>query len=269
MGYIYGPKKNESYAFTVRLLTVADGEFAINPTIVAGDWQRSINGGALAPLETTPTVSPAGSSQIVVTLGPGELPGPFTTIQFMDLTVPREFHDNAWEIQPTVVGAGSGAVITVNPSAFIDAEAVANLVGPYIANLLINSLNLPTEGEWDQILAQSALIAAIKAKTDLLEFTSDALQVIVNGFTTGGGDDMRDLLYATWTDAGKTLAELPAVVPANPTMAQAIMWLVQVSRNGGVQSRDLRTVQDSNGVQIASQVILHPGTVIEGLPFTS
>jgi hypothetical protein len=267
MGYIYGPKKNESFQFTVRLLAVADGEFAVNPTFVAGDWKVSINGGTLNALATTPTISPAGSSQIVVNLAVGENPGPFTTVQFIDLTDPKAYHDNAWEVHSTNVGAGSGAVITVNPSAFIDAEAIANLVGPYVANLLINSLNLPTAGEWAQILAQNALITAIKSKTDLMDFVGSLLKVRTDSFATAAQTDLRTQVHASLIDSANTIAELTSMPLGSASFGQMLSFLYMKERNGGMQNNTIRQINASDDSPKFAQNIDNDGTAITFHPF--
>jgi len=43
-----------------------------NPTIAAGDFQRSINGGAFANLDNLPTVTPAGGTRVEITLSVAE-----------------------------------------------------------------------------------------------------------------------------------------------------------------------------------------------------
>lgn len=262
MGYIYGPKKNESFSFPVGLLTVATGEQAINPTIVAGDWKVSVGGGTFNPLTNTPVVSPEGGRQIIIDLTAAELPGNFTLVQFVDLTGPKEFHDNSWDVHVTNAGSGSGLVLTVTASAFFDSEAVANILGPYLANYLVNTMANWTSGQISQVLAMTATLAAIKAKTDILTFTSTSVQAVVQSFATAAQTDLRTQQYNTWSEAGKTIAELPGVVPYNPTLAQAIAWLIHFTRNGGVQNNTTRTLVDHNGATIATQPVDKNGTSI-------
>lgn len=262
MGYIFGPKKNLSFIFPVALLTVADGEQAIDPTIVAGDWKVSVGGGAFNPLTNAPVVSPAGGRQIVISLTAAEGPGPFTVVQFVDLTNPKEFHDNSWDVHYTDAGSGSGLVLTVVASAFFDTEQVANLLGPYLANYLVNTMANWTSGQIAQVLAMTSTLAAIKAKTDILTFTSTSVQAVVQSFATAAQTDLRTQQYNTWSESGKTIAELPGVVPYTPTLAQAIAWIIHFTRNGGVQNNTTRTLVDHNGATIATQPVDNNGTSI-------
>lgn len=54
--------------------------FQANPTIAAGDFQVSIDGGALNNLTTLPSVSPAASKQIKIELSAAEMNGDVITI---------------------------------------------------------------------------------------------------------------------------------------------------------------------------------------------
>lgn len=74
-GY-YPPKKNTEFIFYVALSTQADANtFQSNPTIAAGDFKVSTDGGALANLATLPAVTPAGSKLVKVTLSSSEMSG--------------------------------------------------------------------------------------------------------------------------------------------------------------------------------------------------
>jgi hypothetical protein len=56
------PKKNEDFLIRIALEDYAQpGNFKSNPTIAAGDFKVSTDGGALGNLTTLPTVSPASS----------------------------------------------------------------------------------------------------------------------------------------------------------------------------------------------------------------
>jgi len=55
------PKKNEDFLVRVALEDMANpGSFKASPTIAAGDFKVSIDGGALANLATLPSVSRTG-----------------------------------------------------------------------------------------------------------------------------------------------------------------------------------------------------------------
>lgn len=235
MGYIVGAyAKNSVATFPIALLAVSDGEAAVAPTIEAGDFKVS-TGGAFANLATLPTVSPAGGRQIVVALGTGETPGPWTTVQFVDQTAPKVYHDNFWTMFLGNVSSTSGSVNTINPSAVVDAEQIANLVGPYLVNLFINTVNLPTAEQWDDIVGLTALINAIKAKTDQFGFTSGRVNANLGAIEAAVQTIIKSLVFTSLADSGNTLSELTAgALPITPTLTSAITALYMALRNGTI-----------------------------------
>lgn len=79
------PIQNQPYRFYTGLVKQANpAEFQINPTIEAGDFQVSIDGGAFANLATLPTVSPAGSSTVQFDLTAAEMNGAKVNILGID-----------------------------------------------------------------------------------------------------------------------------------------------------------------------------------------
>jgi len=56
-----GPVSGSNYTFTLSLFSQSTGNVIQNPTIAAGDFNISTDGGALTPLSATPTVTPANS----------------------------------------------------------------------------------------------------------------------------------------------------------------------------------------------------------------
>ena len=70
------PKRATQFIFYVGLVSQADTKvFQSNPTIAAGDFKVSIDGGALANLTTLPTVDPAASKAVKITLSIAEMTG--------------------------------------------------------------------------------------------------------------------------------------------------------------------------------------------------
>ena len=68
------PKVNEEYIFYMSVVDSADGgAFRANPTIAAGDFQVSTEGGAFGNLATLPVVTPAGGIAIRVTVSQSEM----------------------------------------------------------------------------------------------------------------------------------------------------------------------------------------------------
>lgn len=96
------PKKNEDFLIRIAVEDFANpGNFKSNPTIAAGDFKVSIDGGALANLATLPSVSPASSIWILITLSASEMNGDVIAIQCIDQTSPKEWADFAFSIPTT------------------------------------------------------------------------------------------------------------------------------------------------------------------------
>jgi hypothetical protein len=70
------PKKNTEFILYIGLVSQADTRlFQTNPTIAAGDFKVSIDGGALANPATLPAVTPAGSKAVKIVLSADEMNG--------------------------------------------------------------------------------------------------------------------------------------------------------------------------------------------------
>lgn len=79
------PKKNVAYEFYIGVISTADtGNFQVNPTIAAGDFQVSTNGGAFANLATLPVVTPAGGRLIKINLSAAEMNANKIVLQGVD-----------------------------------------------------------------------------------------------------------------------------------------------------------------------------------------
>lgn len=79
------PKKNEAYQFYTTLVSAADpNTFQVNPTIAAGDFKISKDGGALTNLATLPSVVPAGSRMVQIDLSADEMNADKVMIQGVD-----------------------------------------------------------------------------------------------------------------------------------------------------------------------------------------
>src|SRR5688572_24381841 len=68
------PKRATELIFYIGLVSQADTKlFQPTPTIAAGDFKRSIDGAALANLDTLPVVTPAGSKAVKITVSITEM----------------------------------------------------------------------------------------------------------------------------------------------------------------------------------------------------
>tara|TARA_R110000782_G_C14819205_1_gene413824 strand:+ start:26277 stop:26735 length:459 start_codon:yes stop_codon:yes gene_type:complete len=79
------PAQNKAYSFYTALVSKANpAEFQIDPTIAAGDFKVSIDGGALANLATLPVADPIGSFAVKVELSAAEMNGAKINIVAID-----------------------------------------------------------------------------------------------------------------------------------------------------------------------------------------
>jgi len=134
------PTKNIAYEFIVSLTDFSNPvQFKINPTIEAGDFQISIDGGAFVNLETLPIVQPAGSDVVKVNLSVAEMSGDKIIVRAKDV------NGNEWEEVSAFLDLPSDSpepftLFTsqtfTNPSDFSDGEIVA------ISNTIVNSNHL-------------------------------------------------------------------------------------------------------------------------------
>lgn len=96
------PVKGEDFVFRVALEDYANpGNFKSNPTIAAGDFKVAVDATALANLGTLPTVSPAGTVLVLITLSAAEMNGDVITLVAIDQTAPKEWADLVISIPTT------------------------------------------------------------------------------------------------------------------------------------------------------------------------
>lgn len=96
------PVKNEDFKIRISLEDYANpGNFKTNPTLAAGDFKVSIDGGALTNLTTLPTVSPAAGPLVLLELSAAEMNGDVISIVCIDQTSPKEWADFVLSIPTT------------------------------------------------------------------------------------------------------------------------------------------------------------------------
>ena len=102
------PVSGVEYSFTIQLVDSANpADFLASPTIAAGDFQVSTDGGALANLTNLPTNSPAGSILVNVTLTASEMAGAKISVVGIDAA------GAAWEDIAINIDVPTGSIETV------------------------------------------------------------------------------------------------------------------------------------------------------------
>lgn len=96
------PVKNEDFVIQIGLEDYANpGNLKSSPTIAAGDFKVSKDGGALANLTTLPVVAPAASVCVTITLSATEMNADVVTVVWQDQTAPKEWVDDLISIPTT------------------------------------------------------------------------------------------------------------------------------------------------------------------------
>src|SRR3989337_122815 len=67
------PIKNQAYSFYIFLVSQSTGQFQTNPTIAAGDFQRSIDGAGYGNFTNIPVVDPVGGKSVKITFSAAEM----------------------------------------------------------------------------------------------------------------------------------------------------------------------------------------------------
>lgn len=96
------PDKNQDFIIRVALEDANDpGSFKASPTIAAGDFKVDKDGAGLTNLATLPSVDPAGSRLVKITLSSDEMNADVVTVQCVDQTSPKEWADLIFSIPTT------------------------------------------------------------------------------------------------------------------------------------------------------------------------
>jgi len=88
------PTKGEDFVIRIALMDMnVPGAFRSSPTLASGDFKIDKDGGGLANLTTTPTVDPAGTVLVKITLSATEMNADVVTLVGIDQTSPKEWAD--------------------------------------------------------------------------------------------------------------------------------------------------------------------------------
>jgi len=97
------PVKNEDFICRISLVDMAvPGSFKSSPTISAGDFKVDKDGGGLNDLSTLPSVDPAASVLVKITLSSTEMNADVVTLVCVDQTNPKEWADFVMTIPTSV-----------------------------------------------------------------------------------------------------------------------------------------------------------------------
>ena len=96
------PRRNQAFTTYITLRSASDNiSLKSSPTIAAGDFKVSKDGGAFANLATLPSVAPAASVSVLVTLSATEMDADNVLITWIDQTASKEWADGSICINTT------------------------------------------------------------------------------------------------------------------------------------------------------------------------
>jgi hypothetical protein len=96
------PTKGEEFQIDIGLEDMVNpGSLKANPTLAAGDWKVTKDGGAENNLTTLPVVQPASSTTVRLALSATEMTADVVTITGIDQTNPKEWMDFKLSIPTT------------------------------------------------------------------------------------------------------------------------------------------------------------------------
>lgn len=203
------PVNGTAYTFYIYLQSMANpGSFQIDPTLAAGDFQISKDGGAFSNLTTLPDAEPNGTAAVRVQLSSGEMTADNVTIRGVDQTSPKEWADYAINIQPQAAGPLTAAAVVdewetqsqADPTGFHvnvveigGTTQTANDNGADINAILVDTNEL--QGDWTNGGRLDLIIDAILDDTDLIDdgtsglakIATDVAAVLVDTGTTLDG----------------------------------------------------------------------------------
>lgn len=201
-------KKNTAFIFYASLISQANTKIMkVNPTLAAGDFKVSIDGGTLNNLATLPTVTPAAGSMVKFSLSAGEMNGDNITVvcldaagaEWCDLTI--NIQTAARQIEDLAYPATSGRSMVVDAAGLVDANMVK--MGPSAGGTAQTARDIGLS----VLLAAGAITASVVA-TDAID--ADALAA--------------DAITEIWA---KALADSVPADGALPTALQALYMIVQ------------------------------------------
>lgn len=231
----YAPaKRATAWVGYISLVSQADTKLMkSNPTIAAGDFKVSKDGGALANLTTLPSVTPASSVMVKIDLSATEMTADNVTVVCSD-AAGAEWCDLVFNLQPSArqiddlaYPATSGRSMVVDASGLVDANTVK--VGPS------GSGTAQTAGDLAAMVTAvddyvDTEVAAIKAKTDNLPADPADASDIAAAFATvnatlgtPAGASLAADIAAVQSDTNDIQTRIPAALTGAGNMKADIL----------------------------------------------
>jgi hypothetical protein len=206
-------KRATELIFYMGLVSQSTGQFQANPTLAAGDVKVSKDGGALANLSTLPTVTPAGSKMVKVTLSGTEMTADNVTLVFSD-AAGAEWDDCIVNIQTAANQIDDLATPTNITAGTITTATNVTTVNGLAANV-ITAASIATGAIDADAIADNAIDAGAIAADAVTEIQSGLSTLTAAGVRTAVGLASANLdtqLSGIQSDADNIQTRLPAAL---------------------------------------------------------
>ena len=107
------PEKGIAFIFDTEVIDVLTGDFKINPTINAGDFQISKDESVYVNLVNLPTIEPVGSENIKVSLTALEMTADRIVVRGVDLTAFTEWEQVKANISTEATPGGTSKILDI------------------------------------------------------------------------------------------------------------------------------------------------------------
>ncbi len=189
------PKTNVAYELYLALKDSVTGRLKANPTIAAGDFKISTDGGAFGNLATLPVVTPAGSIAVKVSLSAAEMNGDKIILQAID-AVGSEWDDCLMFFDADVTNINVNVVQIAessNPITKLALSADTMVTGTITAGGTSTLFVTDLASAVDDYYKGGVLIptggALENQRSAILAYTGATKTIQVGGFTSAPGND--------------------------------------------------------------------------------
>lgn len=256
------PVKGVAYIFYGSLIQQADTRlFKSSPTLAAGDFKVSIDGGAFANLATLPTVTPAAGVSVKFSLSSGEMNGDNIYVTCVDASG-AEWCDQSFDIQTATRGIDDLAYPATTGRSF--AVSAAGVVDSNVALWLAVAPNALSSGKVDSVAVSRAGTAQAGTATTLtLDAGASAVDSYYNGaglIITSGANIGVTRTVTGYVGATKVVTfsrALPSAADATPTFIVTDITHILPGTDGkaliSTDTQDLSTTLSVNAKNIAGQ----------------
>lgn len=211
------PVKNAAFTFRIVLFAQSDNQIKTTPTIAAGDFKVSTDGGALANPGTLPSESPASSGQVLITLTADEMNGDEIVVRWIDASG-DEWHSGAAVLHTIASGqqfdqlataTALAAGVTVASNGITAASIASNAItSAKIATSAISNAKIASNAIDSTKIASGALTSAAFASGAITQSAIAAGTLIDSKFGSGAitadilaADAAAEIADAVWDEA--------------------------------------------------------------------